>query len=96
MDPWLALFRSLAVWYSEEDSNVFKSKIADKLKDIDSKIVVAIDDIDRLDSNELFEVLRLIRNTANLPNLIFLVTYDKDYVIKQLKNKGISNIKILI
>ena len=91
MDPWLALFRSLAVWYSEKDSNVFKSKIADKLKDIDSKIVVAIDDIDRLDSNELFEVLRLIRNTANLPNLIFLVTYDKDYVIKQLKNKGISN-----
>ena len=91
MDPWLALFRSLAVWYSEEDSNVFKSKIADKLKDIDRKIVVAIDDIDRLDSNELFEVLRLIRNTANLPNLIFLVTYDKDYVIKQLKNKVISN-----
>lgn len=85
------MFRSLAVWYSEEDSNVFKSKIADKLKDIESKIVVAIDDIDRLDSNELFEVLRLIRNTANLPNLIFLVTYDKDYVIKQLKNKGISN-----
>lgn len=91
MDPWLALFRSLAVWYSEEDSNVFKNKIADKLKDIDRKIVVAIDDIDRLDSNELFEVLRLIRNTANLPNLIFLVTYDKDCVIRQLKNKGISN-----
>lgn len=91
MEPWLALFRSLAVWYSEEDSNVFKGKIADKLKNIDRKIVVAIDDIDRLDSDELFEVLRLIRNTANLPNVIFLVTYDKDYVISQLTHKGISS-----
>lgn len=33
----------------------------------------------------------MIRNTANLPNPIFLVNYDKDYVIKQLKDKGISN-----
>lgn len=68
----------------------YKSKIESGLKQMDKPIVVTIDDMDRLAADEMFEVLRLIRNTAAFPNLIFIVCYDKDYVVRQIQNKGIS------
>lgn len=55
------------------------------------KTVVFIDDIDRLSANEIKEVLRLIRNTANFPFIQFIVAYDKDYVCETLKKDGIYN-----
>ncbi len=68
----------------------YKTKIEEGLRQLDKPIVVTIDDIDRLAADEMFEVLRLIRNTAAFPNLIFIVCYDKDYVVKQIQNKGIT------
>lgn len=68
----------------------YKSKIEEGLKQLDKPVVVTIDDIDRLAADEMFEVLRLIRNTAAFPNLIFIVCYDKEYVVKQIQNKGID------
>lgn len=68
----------------------YKSKIENGLKQIDKPIVVTIDDMDRLAADEMFEVLRLIRNTAAFPNLIYVVCYDKDYVVRQIQNKGIT------
>ena len=59
-----------------------------KLKD---PVVVIIDDLDRLDSSEVFEVLRLIRNTADLSNMIYIVAYDKNYITKILENQHISD-----
>lgn len=55
------------------------------------RVVVFIDDIDRLDKNEIKEVLRLIRNTANFPYIQFIVAYDKDYIISTLKDSGIES-----
>jgi len=91
MDPWIALFRSAAILYSEEDSNTLKEQISEALSGLNKKIVICIDDIDRLDHKELFEVLRLIRNTANLPNLVYIVTYDKSYIVSELAQKGIND-----
>ena len=60
------------------------------------RVVVFIDDIDRLDKNEIKEVLRLIRNTANFPYIQFIVAYDKDYIISTLKDSGIENPSIYL
>lgn len=68
----------------------YKSKIECGLKQLDKPVVVTIDDMDRLAADELFEVLRLIRNTAAFPNLIYVACYDKTYVVKQIVNKGID------
>ena len=68
----------------------YKMRIENGLKQLDKPVVVVIDDMDRLAANEMFEVLRLIRNTAAFPNLLFVVFYDKAYVINQIKNKGID------
>lgn len=52
---------------------------------------IFIDDLDRLEGNELFEVLRLIRITANFRNVIFIVAYDRDYICNVLNES--KNIK---
>lgn len=68
-----------------------KRTISKKFAELPHPVVVIIDDIDRLASEEVFEVLRLIRNTADLSNFIYLVAYDKDYVTTVLENKNIKN-----
>lgn len=53
-----------------------------------------IDDTDRLRANEIMNVLRLVRNTANFKNTIFIVPYDEKYIFKTISefsiNKNIS------
>lgn len=56
------------------------------LSKIDKKIIVYIDDLDRLDKDEIVEVIRLIRNTANFHNTFFVVAYDRNYVVNALKS----------
>lgn len=48
------------------------------------RLVIFIDDIDRLQSHEVYEILTIIRNIGNLPNLIFVLAYDKEYLVKIL------------
>jgi hypothetical protein len=61
------------------------------IKTIGKTIIIYIDDVDRLDSNEILEVFKIIRNTANFCNTIFIVGYDKLYVNNQLKKLLLSN-----
>lgn len=75
----------------QKSSAQLYNEIKDTLKKASVNIVVIIDDLDRLDKNEILEVFRLIRNTANFPFTQFIVTYDKDYILKTLSDK--SNIK---
>ena len=57
------------------------------LHEIDKKIIVFVDDLDRLNASEILQVLKLIRNTADFKNTIFIVAMDKAYVISRLKSK---------
>ncbi|WP_379093812.1 P-loop NTPase fold protein [Pedobacter sp. UC225_65] len=69
-------------------------KINDILKRTNKKILIIIDDIDRLYNEEVIEVLRIIRNTADFANVFYLVAYEKTYVqnaIKSLNDQSASN-----
>lgn len=66
------------------------------IKKTNKKVYVFIDDLDRLDNQEVFEVLRLIRNTASFPNMIFIVAYDKDYLAHALKEGKIYNSRVYL
>lgn len=79
--------------YESDSITELKCKIQKELKKLKHPLFVLVDDIDRLDKDEIFEVLRLIRNTAKFPNIIYIVTFDKTYVIQQLTKKGIENSK---
>jgi hypothetical protein len=68
-----------------ESINSLYQDINKALVSVNKKIVVYIDDLDRLDKHEIIEVIRLIRNTANFYNTFFIVAYDRNYVVNALK-----------
>lgn len=57
-----------------------------KISNMQRKIVVFIDDIDRLESKEIEELFRLVRNTSNLPFMYFVIAYDKKNVVDSLNS----------
>lgn len=59
--------------------------VNNKIKKSGLSIVILVDDLDRLYENEVLEVLKLIRNSANFSNTIFVVAYDKNYVVTAIK-----------
>lgn len=73
-----------------------KNDISNELLHLKKKVFVVIDDVDRLDKDEVFEVLRLVRNTAKFCNIIFVVSMDEKYVIEQLGKKGILDGKLYL
>lgn len=54
------------------------------LKRVGRKAIVFIDDLDRLSINEILEVVKLVRNSANFYNTFFLVGYDREYLQEAL------------
>lgn len=65
-----------------------RKKIDDRLKELGKRIVIIIDDIDRLDKEETRLIMKLVKMTANFPNTIFLLAYDRDRVCERLNEDG--------
>ena len=68
-----------------------KRELSLRFAALPNSVVIIIDDIDRLEREEVFEVLRLIRNTADLPNVMYLVAYDKEYITAVLEERKIKD-----
>ena len=66
--------------------NSLQIRIETILEKIDCPIYIFIDDLDRLDKEEAFEVLKLIRNSASFKRIIYIVAYDKNYLIDILRH----------
>ncbi len=82
-----------AVFPNDEGDDIQKKRghLSRLFGKMDKPVFVFIDDLDRLDSDEVFEVLRLIRNTADFSNVIYVVVYDKDYIVSVLKKMSIRD-----
>jgi predicted KAP-like P-loop ATPase len=57
-----------------------KSEIELCLKNIGKKIVILVDDIDRLDKERIFQVFEIVKRSANLNKTIFVMSFDVDIV----------------
>ena len=66
-----------------------KEQVAEALTNIDSSIVVIVDDIDRLDKVEVREIFKLVRLTENFPNVIYLLSFDRIRVENALAEDGV-------
>ena len=61
-----------------------KDLIIEKMKEENLKIVVSIDDIDRLSEEEIIAVFQLVKALADFPNTIYLLAFDYDVVVRAL------------
>lgn len=80
-------FKPKETFFSDEEESVYdlKQKINGYLSKLDKRILIIIDDIDRLTNSETEVFFRLIKGIADFNNIIYLLLYDKDVVSKSLK-----------
>ena len=57
-----------------------KKKIAKKLFESKYKIVIFIDDIDRLDKEEIYSLFRLVKLSADFPKTVYILAFDEEMV----------------
>lgn len=68
----------------KEDLETLKSNINQELEDLDKKILIIIDDIDRLCDEEIREMFQLVKSIADFKNTIYFLSYDREIVTKAL------------
>lgn len=66
-----------------------RAKVDKALRELRHPIVVVLDDIDRLNTSEIRDVFRLVRLTANFPNIIYILAFDRRRVEDALSEHGI-------
>ncbi len=62
-----------------------KDCLTDDLRQLSRRIVVFIDDVDRLDPGEVMEILRLVRAVADFPNVVYVLAYDRNNVARAVR-----------
>lgn len=70
-----------------------KDKVNVAIKKVNFKVVVFIDDLDRLDKEEIYTILKLIKLNADFDNFIFIINLDSEHVAKAIKDRYGNNIK---
>lgn len=78
------IFEKLTNFYSIWNKIDLKESIKKTFVSLDKKVIVLIDDFDRLSKEEIMEVLKLIDGNAAFGNMVFLTAYDKKQVNKAL------------
>lgn len=64
-----------------------KDKVEKAIQERGQKVVVFIDDIDRLGKGQIADIFRLINNIANYKGITFVLPFDKEYVSAALEDQ---------
>ncbi len=67
------------------DLDESKEKLKKALLEISSKIVVVIDDIDRLNNSQIRDIFQLVKQVGDFPNVIYVLLMDREVVSSALK-----------
>lgn len=62
----------------------FKKELDKRVKGLGRKIIIIIDDIDRLNNTEIRQVFQLVKQNANFPNTVYVLSFDHRKVSKAL------------
>ncbi len=93
--PWIERGRGLTKILSKilqrrkEGVGGRRRKLEEALVCLGRPIVVVLDDIDRLSTPEIRDVFKLVRLTANFPNIIYLLAFDRGRVENALGEQGV-------
>lgn len=68
-----------------------KDKLAEKLKKINGKVIIVIDDLDRVSGEDVIHFLRIVRVLRELPNFVVILPIDKGALEDLLQAKQIAN-----
>ncbi len=74
---------------SEDASSITQQKeqVIEALKNQKQKIIVIIDDIDRLNNEQIRLIFQLVNSLAGFPNMIYLLSFDRNVVARALEDE---------
>jgi predicted KAP-like P-loop ATPase len=67
-----------------------KAELAKALRELGKRVIVIVDDLDRLLPAEMRTVLSLVKSLGDLPNVIYVLAYDPEVVRKALASERIE------
>jgi hypothetical protein len=70
---------------SEKTLQAQYNSLAEKFRNNNRLNIIFVDDLDRMDKDEIFGVLRLIKKLADFPNTIYILAYDRAYINSAIK-----------
>ena len=68
-----------------------KAAIEKLLRKSDKKILIIIDDIDRLDEQEVRDIFKMVKSIVDFPNVIYLLSFDRDQICRVIGNNQTSD-----
>lgn len=85
--PYASTGKAVARVVRPRNKNVpeLKEKIAETLKQQNRRVLVIVDDLDRLTAEEIRQLFRAIKAVADFPNVIYLLAFDKSVAIRALE-----------
>ena len=75
----------------ERDVLKQKDQVIQLLKAQSNRVLVILDDIDRLSKEQICYIFQLITSVARFPNTTYLLVFDKEIVVEALKNVQSGN-----
>jgi len=72
---------------NSNDIAVLKEEIVGKLAMMTNRIVIIIDDIDRLDKDEIFSLFKLVKLAGDFPGITYLMAFDPNIVNESLSDQ---------
>ncbi len=100
--PFTFTSKAVNLIVPEETLESLRMKIDEFFKELEFKVIIVIDDIDRLTENEIRLMFQLIKINANFPNTLYLVAFDRKIVEGALdstqgsKDKGRAYIEKIV
>ena len=86
-----SIARKLRKGDDRKDIQKQKEYTIELLKQQHRRILVVIDDIDRLSSEQIRQIFQLIASVAKFPNTMYLLVFDRDIVVSALKDVQTRN-----
>lgn len=74
------LTQSLGKELASDSTQAKRDRLVAAMREQTKKVVVLIDDLDRLDRDEIMTTLKMVRLTANFPNVVYLLAFDEERV----------------
>ncbi len=86
-DALAAIVRKRTAKYSKSNIDQLKNQFSKIVSESSTRLVVIMDDIDRLDKSEIQTVFKLVKLLADFPNTTYLLAFDDERVGEALKDK---------
>ncbi|EJT4734329.1 hypothetical protein NTL13_002807, partial [Listeria monocytogenes] len=87
-------YKFLNVLFSTNDSTGIKNvknDIEELLSSTGKKVIYIIDNLDRIESENVLLILNLIMNVLDIKNIIFILSFDRNQMTSIMNENGITN-----